>query len=250
MMAGGALLETRDLSMRFDGVTAVDRVNFALDEGELRCVIGANGAGKSTFFKCLSGQLRPTAGSIVFAGRPIEGALPHAIARLGIAIKTQVPSLFDGLSVAENLWLAARRHHARPTTERMVGELLARLGLGDVARRLAGHLPHGQRQWLELGVVLASDPRLMLLDEPTAGMTQQEVARTAELIRDIGRERSVIVVEHDMQFVRMIARKVTVFHQGRILAEDVVDKIMRDDRVRDVYLGKQAEAGTPGASGR
>jgi branched-chain amino acid transport system ATP-binding protein len=249
-MAGVPLLETRDLSMRFDGVTAVDRVSFALDDGELRCVIGPNGAGKSTFFKCLSGQLRPTAGSIVFAGRPIEGAPPHAIARLGIAIKTQVPNLFDGLSVAENLWLAARRHHARPTIRQVVGELLARLGLGDVARRLAGHLPHGQRQWLELGLVLASDPRLMLLDEPTAGMTQQEVARTAGLVRDISRERSVIVVEHDMQFVGMIARKVTVFHQGRILAEDVVEKIMRDERVRDVYLGKQAEARTPGASGR
>jgi ABC-type uncharacterized transport system ATPase subunit len=247
-MAGAPVLETRELSMRFDGVTAVDRVNFALGDGELRCVIGANGAGKSTFFKCLSGQLRPSAGSIVFAGRAIEGALPHVIASLGIAIKTQVPSLFDGLSVTENLWLAARRHHARPRVRHVVDELLASIGLGEVARRLAGQLPHGQRQWLELGVVLASDPRLMLLDEPTAGMTQQEVARTAELVRDISRDRSVIVVEHDMQFVRMIARTVTVFHQGRILAEDVVENIMRDERVRDVYLGKQAVARTAGAS--
>jgi ABC-type uncharacterized transport system ATPase subunit len=240
-MTGGApLLETRELSMRFGGVIAVDRANFALEPGELRCLIGPNGAGKSTFFKCLSGQLRPTSGSIVFDGQSIGGAQPHAIARLGIAIKTQVPSLFDGLSVKENLWLAARRHHDRPGAERTVDEILARVRLGDMAERLANHLPHGQRQWLELGLVLASEPRLMLLDEPTAGMSHQEVARTAEIILEISRDRSVVVVEHDMQFIRMIARKVTVFHQGQILVEDAVERIMQDERVRDIYLGKAA----------
>ena len=234
------ILETRDLSMRFGGVTAVDRANFTLEEGELRCLIGPNGAGKSTFFKCLTGQLRPSAGRILFDGRDVTRAQPHAVGRLGVAIKTQTPSLFDGLSVAENLRLAARRRRGRAEAGEAVERILARVGLQDQARMTAGHLPHGRRQWLELGVVLASEPRLLLLDEPTAGMTQEEVARTAGLIREIGRDRTTIVVEHDIQFVRMIARKVTVFHRGRILVEDDIERVLADDRVRDVYLGRRA----------
>jgi ABC-type uncharacterized transport system ATPase subunit len=241
-MAGPPMLETRGLTMRFGGVTAVDGADFTLADGELRCLIGPNGAGKSTFFKCLIGQLRPTAGTVLIGGKDVTGAMPHAIARLGIAIKTQVPSLFDGLSARENIRLAARRHHGRKETEDVVAAILERVGLRDEAGKLVGLLPHGQRQWLELGIVLASDPKLMLLDEPTAGMTHHEVHQTAELIRDIARDRTMIVVEHDMQFIRMIAERVTVFHQGRILAEDTMDAIMADERVRDVYLGKQAGA--------
>jgi len=241
-MAEPPLLQTNNLTMRFGGVTAVDGADFAVADGELRCLIGPNGAGKSTFFKCLIGQLRPTAGRIVIGGTDVTGAAPHAIARLGVAIKTQVPSLFDGLSAAENIRLAARRHLGRKETGEAVTEILERVGLRDEADKQAGLLPHGQRQWLELGIVLASNPKLMLLDEPTAGMTQHEVHRTAELIRDIARHRTIIVVEHDMQFIRMIAERVTVFHQGRILAEDTMDAIMADERVRDVYLGKQAGA--------
>jgi len=241
-MANPPLLQTNNLTMRFGGVTAVDGADFAVADGELRCLIGPNGAGKSTFFKCLIGQLRPTAGRILIGGTDVTGAAPHAIARLGVAIKTQVPSLFDGLSAAENIRLAARRHLGRKETGDAVGDILERIGLRDEAGKQAGLLPHGQRQWLELGIVLASNPKLMLLDEPTAGMTQHEVHRTAELIRDIARDRTIIVVEHDMQFIRMIAERVTVFHQGRILAEDTMDAIMADERVRDVYLGKQAGA--------
>lgn len=241
-MADPPLLQTNNLTMRFGGVTAVDGADFAVADGELRCLIGPNGAGKSTFFKCLIGQLRPTAGRIVIGGTDVTGTAPHAIARLGVAIKTQVPSLFDGLSAAENIRLAARRHLGRKETGEAVTEILERVGLRDEADKQAGLLPHGQRQWLELGIVLASNPKLMLLDEPTAGMTQHEVHRTAELIRDIARHRTIIVVEHDMQFIRMIAERVTVFHQGRILAEDTMDAIMADERVRDVYLGKQAGA--------
>ena len=241
-MTNPPLLQTNGLTMRFGGVTAVDGADFAVADGELRCLIGPNGAGKSTFFKCLIGQLRPTAGRILIGGVDVTGAAPHAIARLGIAIKTQVPSLFDGLSAAENIRLAARRHLGRKETGDAVTEILERVGLCDEAGKQAGLLPHGQRQWLELGIVLASNPKLMLLDEPTAGMTQHEVHRTAELIRDISRDRTIIVVEHDMQFIRMIAERVTVFHQGRILAEDTMDAIMADERVRDVYLGKQAGA--------
>ncbi len=243
-MSAPPLLRTEGLTMRFGGVTAVDGADFALEEGELRCLIGPNGAGKSTFFKCLIGQLRPTAGRIVFDGEDIVGAEPHEIARRGIAIKTQVPSLFDGLGVRENLRLAAGRRRDRAATRETVARILAEIGLEAEADRLAGRLPHGQRQWLELGMVLACDPRLMLLDEPTAGMTHAEVARTARIIRDIARDRALIVVEHDMQFIQMIAGKVTVFHQGRILVEDSMAVISSDPRVRDVYLGKQAGAQT------
>ena len=233
------LLKASGLAMRFGGVVAVDRVDFDVEEGELRCLIGPNGAGKSTFFKCLIGQLKPTGGRVEFAGRDVTGVHPHEIARMGVAIKTQVPSLFDGLSAAEHLRLAARRRHDRKAAANKVEEILALIGLAGQADRIAGQLAHGQRQWLELGVVMASDPDLMLLDEPTAGMTHQEVAQTAELVRRIGRDRAVIVVEHDMQFIRMIARKVTVFHQGRILVEGMMEEIMRNRQVRDVYLGKE-----------
>jgi len=239
-MTAAPILLTRGLAKYFGGVAAVDGVDFALAEGELRCLIGPNGAGKSTFFKMLTGQLAPTAGRITFRGTDITGRERHEVSRLGVGIKTQVPSVFDGLSVRENIRLAARRRHDAAGAARAVDETLARVALADAADRRVGHLAHGQRQWLELGMVLAAAPRLLLLDEPTAGMTRDEVVRTADLIRDIRRTCAMIVVEHDMQFVRMIAETVTVFHQGRILVEDSMASVLRDQRVRDVYLGKQA----------
>ena len=236
------LLETRDLGMRFGGVQAVKGVNFRLVEGELRCLIGPNGAGKSTFFKLLTGQLAPTEGTVLYRGRDISGAQPHEIARMGIGIKTQVPSVFDGLTVRENIWVAANRARSQRRAAELGDEILSRIAMTDSADRLVGQLAHGQRQWLELGLVLAAEPELILLDEPAAGMTHDEVARTAELIRDINRTRSLIVVEHDMQFIRMIARQVTVFNQGSVLVEDALENILRTPLVRDIYLGKQAAA--------
>jgi len=236
------LLETRDLSMYFGGVKAVDNVNFTLAEGELRCLIGPNGAGKSTFFKMLTGQLEPSHGQVLFRGQDISRAHAHQIARLGIGIKTQVPSVFDGLSVRENIWLAASRLATRERARRLVEEMLERMGLTDAADRMVGQLAHGQRQWVELGLVLSTDPELILLDEPAAGMTHEEVQKTAELVRKINRSKALIVVEHDMQFIRMIARQVTVFNRGSILVEDAVENILRNPLVRDIYLGKQAAA--------
>ena len=236
------LLETRNLSMRFGGVQAVRNVDFALAEGELRCLIGPNGAGKSTFFKMLTGQLVPSEGQVLFRGQDISHAYAHQIARLGIGIKTQVPSVFDGLSVRENIWLAANRIHSRGRTGEVVGEMLERLGLTGVAERLVSQLAHGQRQWVELGIVLSTDPELILLDEPAAGMTYDEVHKTAQLVREINRTKALIVVEHDMQFIRMIAKQVTVFNQGSVLVEDAVENILRNPLVRDIYLGKQAAA--------
>jgi branched-chain amino acid transport system ATP-binding protein len=238
-----AILETRDLSKRFGGVTAVDEVNFSLNDGELRCLIGPNGAGKSTFFKMLCGQLKPSKGQVLFRGDDITGAEPHGIARAGIGIKTQVPSVYDGLSLRENIMLSAWRTRAKRDALAIVEDLLVKIRLADQADQLVGHLAHGQRQWIELAMVLAQEPVLVLLDEPTAGMTLDEVESTAALIRDINQTHSIIVVEHDMQFIRMIAETVTVFHQGKILAEDQVDNIMRNPAVRDVYLGKQADRG-------
>jgi urea transport system ATP-binding protein len=236
------LLETRSLGIRFGGVQAVRDVNFSLAEGELRCLIGPNGAGKSTFFKMITGQLQPTQGQVLYRGRDISDAEAHEIARLGIGIKTQVPSVFDGLSVRENIWLAASRLHPGRRAAAAVDEMLERVGLGAVADRLVGQLAHGQRQWVELGIVLSTDPELILLDEPAAGMTHEEVLRTAALVREINRDKALIVVEHDMQFIRMIASRVTVFNQGAVLVEDSISEILRNPLVRDIYLGKQAAA--------
>ena len=234
------VVETRGLCMHFGGVRAVDQVDFALRDRELRCLIGPNGAGKSTFFKCLTGQLVPTAGEISIRGRTTTGAETFEIASLGIGIKTQTPNLFDGLSVQENVWLAARRWHGPDRARALVGEVLERLRLGDIRRSLAGRLAHGQRQWVELGMVMASEPWLVLLDEPAAGMTHEETERTAELIEEINKTAALIVVEHDMQFIRMISRTVTLFHEGRILMEDTMEAISADPRAREVYLGRRA----------
>ena len=240
-MSEPLLLETSNLGKTFGGVEAVRDIDFSLAEGELRCLIGPNGAGKSTFFKLLTGQIEPTRGSVRYRGRNITGWTSSQITRLGVGIKMQVPSVFDGLDVRENLRLSARRKHDRRRTAEMVDETLARLEIEALASTRISHLAHGQRALVELGIVLAGKPDLLLLDEPTAGMTSEEVARTAEVIRDINRTSALIVVEHDMNFIKMIARRVTVFHQGAILIEDTMDRLLRNRQVRDIYLGRQAE---------
>lgn len=233
------LLETRNLNVRFGGVHATRDVNFKLAEGELRCVIGPNGAGKSTFFKLLTGQVKPTSGQILFRGKDISNMLPHEPGRLGIGIKTQVPSLFNGLSVWENVWLSARRVNSSESADRITRQTLERVGMLSHRDDLAGLLAHGLRQWVEIGVVIAADPPLILLDEPAAGMSDGEVARTAELIIEINRQHALVVVEHDMNFIRMIAKTVTVLHQGAVIKEDTPDRIMSDPLIQQIYLGKK-----------
>ncbi|WP_304308471.1 ATP-binding cassette domain-containing protein [Pseudacidovorax intermedius] len=233
------LIETRDLNVRFGGVHATRDVNFTLAENELRCVIGPNGAGKSTFFKLLTGQVKPTSGQILFRGQDISRMQPHEPGRLGIGIKTQVPSLFNGLTVWENVWLSARRLNSSMQAERITRETLERVGMSTYRDVQAGLLAHGLRQWVEIGVVIAADPPLILLDEPAAGMSDAEVARTAELILEINRQHALVVVEHDMNFIRMIARKVTVLHQGAVIREDTPDRIMSDPLIQQIYLGKK-----------
>jgi|TARA_B110000240_G_C13356150_1_gene391908 branched-chain amino acid transport system ATP-binding protein/urea transport system ATP-binding protein len=234
------IVETRNLSMHFGGVRAVDQVDFMLFDKELRCLIGPNGAGKSTFFKCLTGQLNPTSGEVIIRDQKTTGAEPHEVASLGVGIKTQVPNVFDGLSVDENIWLSARRWHKSKRARTITSETIERLKLGDIRREMVGRLAHGQRQWVELGMVVAAEPWLVLLDEPAAGMTHEETARTAELIKEINTQAALIVVEHDMQFIRMISQQVTVFHEGQILMEDTMEAISKDKRAREVYLGNRA----------
>lgn len=236
------ILRTSGLTMRFGGVTAVDNVDFSIREGELRCLLGPNGAGKSTFFKCLTGQLVPTEGKIEFAGKRIEGMVTHAIVNLGIGIKTQVPNLFNGLTAYENVRLATKRKHLRGMAEERAMAMLERCGVADLASSEVGLLSHGQRQLIELATVLAAEPALVLLDEPAAGMTGEERDRLAGLVREIARSASVIVVEHDMAFIRQIAKQVTVFHRGAVFKEAPVDEIMRDPAVQQIYLGKSADA--------
>jgi branched-chain amino acid transport system ATP-binding protein len=231
------VVQTRDLSIRFGGVVANDRVNFSLYAGELRCLIGPNGAGKSTFFKCLTGQLKPSEGTVLIREEDTTGYDPHEVAQLGVGIKTQIPNVFDGLTVEENVQLSCRRWHDALRTQVLTAETLERVRLGEIRGRTVGALAHGQRQWVELAMVMAAQPWLVLLDEPAAGMTDEETIFTANLIREINKTASMIIVEHDMNFIRSIAQKVTVFHRGAILIEDTMDVISADPAVREVYLG-------------
>jgi branched-chain amino acid transport system ATP-binding protein/urea transport system ATP-binding protein len=235
------LIETRDLNVRFGGVHATRDVNFKLAEAELRCVIGPNGAGKSTFFKLLTGQVKPTSGQILFRGRDISKMQPHDPGRLGIGIKTQVPSLFNGLSVWENVWLSARRINSTSQADRITRETLERVGMTAYKDATVGLLAHGLRQWVEIGLVIAPDPPLILLDEPAAGMSDAEVDRTAQLILEINKRHALVVVEHDMNFIRAIAKTVTVLHQGAVIKEDTPDRIMSDPLIQQIYLGKKPQ---------
>ncbi|HEV7247538.1 MAG TPA: ATP-binding cassette domain-containing protein [Shinella sp.] len=240
MTNAAPLVETKDLGIQFGGLKAVQGVDFSLAQGELRCLIGPNGAGKTTFFRLLTGVHRPSAGSVAIDGVPIRGLQTHQIADLGVGIKTQIPSLFDNLSVRENLWLSARRRNRRAQADRITDEVLETIRLRAESLTEVAKLSHGQRQWVELGVVIAGRPKLILLDEPAAGMTGRERERTAELIREINGRCAIIVVEHDMEFIKMIAKTITVFNRGQVLMEDTVDRVLSDQRVKDVYLGKQA----------
>lgn len=233
-------LETRNLSMRFGGICAVDNVDFKLSDGELRCLIGPNGAGKSTFFKCVTGQLDPSGGQVFMRDEEVTGWSPHEIASLGVGIKTQVPSVLDGLTAYENIWLAARRFLSITEANRMTDEVISRLSLGDIIDSNVGQLAHGERQRVELGIVMAADPWLILLDEPAAGMSAKDVDSLTNIIHEMLKSAAVIIVEHDMQFIRSIASTVSVFHQGAMLIEDHVDRVMADQTVRNVYLGKKA----------
>ncbi len=243
-----SLLYLNDITVAFDGFKALNGLSLAIDDREMRAIIGPNGAGKTTMMDVITGKTRPGSGDALFAGSHDLTRLDEAaIASLGIGRKFQTPTVFEGHSVEDNILLALKDDRRalgslfwRRTKERQerIDALLARVNLLAHRSRRAGELSHGQKQWLEIGMLLAQEPRLLLVDEPAAGMTDAETAATAELLRDIARTRAVIVVEHDMSFVRDLDVKVTVLHEGSVLAEGPLDHVSADERVIEVYLGR------------
>ncbi|MBM3585192.1 MAG: ATP-binding cassette domain-containing protein [Alphaproteobacteria bacterium] len=234
------LLVIEGLTKRFRGLVANNDVSFALAAGELRCIIGPNGAGKTTFISMISGHVVPTSGRILFKSRDITKLPVHLRARIGIGRKFQTPTVFDNLSVYENIELAvlatptpSRGRHAR------IMRTLDLVRLAEQSDRMVGALAHGQRQWLEIGILLAGEAQLLLLDEPTAGMTAEETHSTGELLRRLVRELelSAIIIEHDINFIRDLKAPVTVLHLGRVLVEGSFADIERNEQVRSVYLG-------------
>ncbi|TIT67999.1 MAG: ATP-binding cassette domain-containing protein [Mesorhizobium sp.] len=230
------LLQAENVGIRFGGLQALEGLNLTVRDKELCCIIGPNGAGKSTFLNLLTGTLRPTSGSVRFLGHDIAGLPLHRIARLGIARKFQIPSVFPSLSVEDNLKVA---RWGAPPPARPISELMELVALTNRAATLAGELAHGQKQWLEIGMALAIEPRLLLLDEPTAGMTPQETLATAEMLLRLKGEFSIVAVEHDIRFVRALNCETLVLHQGRRLRSGPFHDIEADEMVRDVYLGRR-----------
>lgn len=233
------ILETDGLTKRFGGLVAVDGVDFRLAPGELRCLIGPNGAGKSTFFKMLAGRHTPSEGAITFKGRDITDALPHERIRQGMSIKFQDVSVYPELTVTENLQVPLQRDRER-VSEQRIDELLERISLQGKRTLIADELSHGEQQWLEIAMTISIDPDLLLLDEPTAGMTIEETDETVDLIQSLTAEgMAVIVVEHDINFVRQIAEWITVLHNGKVFTEGTVEEIEADEDVQRIYLGEE-----------
>ena len=245
-----ALLKIRDLVVAFGAFHAVDGLDLTLEEHEVRFVIGPNGAGKTTLIDAITNLVRPTSGSIRFAGEELIGQSEHRIVHHGIGRTFQKPSVFDELTVLENVDIAASFRLAfrsllrrRKGISDEVAEALRSVNLHDQRDDLAGSLSHGQKQWLEVAMVLVQRPRLLLLDEPVAGMTQKERLHTGELLTSIAQEgTTVLVVEHDMDFVRRFAHRVTVMHEGKILTEGTVAEVQSNETVREVYLGRPRDA--------
>jgi urea transport system ATP-binding protein len=242
------ILYLEDITVSFDGFRALNELTLYITAGELRCIIGPNGAGKTTMMDVITGKTRPDTGSAWFGQTTnlLEMTEPE-IAAAGIGRKFQKPTVFESHSVFENLELAMadiktvwHTLHARLTAEQhdRIDEVLGIIGLTDRLRERAGALSHGQKQWLEIGMLLMQKPELLLVDEPVAGMTPQETERTAELLVSLAGEHSVVVVEHDMDFVRSIAKTVTVLHEGRVLAEGTIDEVQNNRKVVEVYLGE------------
>ena len=243
------LLEVDGISVAFDGFKAIDGLSLTVEATGLRAIIGPNGAGKTTFMDIVTGKTRPDAGRVLWGEGALDlvGMSESRIARLGLGRKFQRPTVFEAQSVAENLDMALRKPRnplrvlfARPTEadRARVEEIAEEIGLRAQLGRRAGELSHGQKQWLEIGMLLAQDPRLLLVDEPAAGMTPAEREHTTDLLRRAAKTRAVVVVEHDMEFIRRLDCRVTVLHEGRVLAEGSLDHVTSNQEVIDVYLGR------------
>lgn len=244
-----ALLEVSGVTVSFDGFVAINNLSFQIGQAELRAVIGPNGAGKTTFMDIVTGKTRPDEGHILWGEKSISliGMSEAKIAQAGIGRKFQKPTVFEDQTVQENLLMALRKDRGplavlfyKPTAADLtrVEELAAEIGLSDALLRISGELSHGQKQWLEIGMLLAQEPRLLLVDEPAAGMTPAEREKTTAILVEAAKTRAVVVVEHDMEFVRRLNCKVTVLHEGSVLAEGSLDHVTQNDDVIDVYLGR------------
>jgi urea transport system ATP-binding protein len=246
------ILTLEGVNKSFDGFKAISDLNFYMDTGELRVIIGPNGAGKSTMLDLITGRTKPDQGKIEYGRDTDLTALnEYQINRLGIGRKFQTPSVYIDQTVFENLWLSLEGSRSiwstlfsrlQPGQRDRIHEVMRTIGLLSKADTKAGALSHGQKQWLEIGMLLAQNPRLLLVDEPAAGMTDEETHETGELLMSLAGQHSIIVIEHDMVFVRQIARRVTVLHQGHILCEGTVDEVQNNERVVEVYLGRKKKA--------
>jgi urea transport system ATP-binding protein len=251
MTAAPFILSIEGVNKTFDGYKAISNLNLYVDLGELRVIIGPNGAGKSTLLDLITGRTVPDSGMIEFeTGTDLTRLNEYQINRLGIGRKFQTPSVYTDHTVFENILLslegsrgvfASLFFRLKAKEQQKIEEILETIGLADKANTKAGELAHGQKQWLEIGMLLAQNPKLLLVDEPAAGMTDEETYRTGELLLSLAGKHTIVVIEHDMTFVRQIARKVTVLHQGSVLCEGSVDEVQKNDRVLEVYLGRKHE---------
>ncbi|MEH2015869.1 urea ABC transporter ATP-binding protein UrtD [Nostoc sp.] len=244
------ILETENVTVSFDGFKALNQLNFSMDVGELRVVIGPNGAGKTTFLDVITGKVQPTVGRVLFKGRNLRSLPEHQIARLGIGRKFQTPRIYLNLTPHENLEITSNPNknvfstlfgRSNTAEKNSIKGLLETIGLTPKADIRAGLLSHGEKQRLEIGMLVAQSPDLLLVDEPVAGLTDEETYNIGELLLALAQSHSILVIEHDMEFVRQIARKVTVLHEGSVLCEGNFEEVQNDSRVIEVYLGKQEE---------
>jgi urea transport system ATP-binding protein len=248
------ILEIENLTVSFDGFKALNQLTFSMEVGELRVIIGPNGAGKTTFLDVITGKVKPTIGQVLFKGRNLRAFSEHQIARMGIGRKFQTPRVYLNLTPRENLELSCNRNKnvvatlfkRTPTAERRtVSGLLETIGLSHKADIQAALLSHGEKQWLEIGMLVAQSPDLLLVDEPVAGLTDEETAKTGDLLLSLAESHSIIVIEHDMEFVRQLGHKVTVLHEGSVLCEGTIDEVQSDARVIEVYLGQEIHGEQP-----
>ncbi|MBO3458777.1 urea ABC transporter ATP-binding protein UrtD [Aetokthonos hydrillicola Thurmond2011] len=242
------ILRTENLTVTFDGFKAVNNLNFDMDVGELRVVIGPNGAGKTTFLDVITGKVTPTQGQVIFKDKNLRSLKEHQIARMGIGRKFQTPRIFLNLTAQQNLELSSNLNKNvfstlfRKTTtpeKNKIKNLLETIGLKNKANIPAGLLSHGEKQRLEIGMLVAQSPDLLLVDEPVAGLSDEETYHIGELLLELAQNHSILVIEHDMEFVRQIARKITVLHQGSVLCEGSIEEVQNDSRVIEVYLGQE-----------
>ena len=250
-MGKETILNLKDVSVSFEGFLALNNLNLTLSKGELRAVIGPNGAGKTTFLDVITGKVKPTKGDVFFKGKSLVGKKEHKIARIGVGRKFQSPRIFENLTVQENLEISVSQYSStiklianKPSENKLkeIKKLMKIVNLSSQSEIKAGSLSHGQKQWLEIAMLLGQKPALMLIDEPVAGLTDEETELTADLLKSLSGENTVLVIDHDMEFIRRLESNVTVLNQGSVLCEGSMDEIQTDPKVIEVYLGKQEDS--------